>query len=119
MREDVRLRVMQAAEHILETGATVRACAAKYGVSKTTIHKDMRARLPRIDGQLYRAVDAILKRNLEERHIRGGAATREKFRRCRMPSGREEGSGGLFRPGQGEGEPPMGETELNADESVT
>ena len=81
VREDVRLRVMQAAEHILETGATVRACAAKYGVSKTTIHKDMRTRLPQLDTELSRDVDAILKKNLEERHIRGGAATREKFRR--------------------------------------
>ena len=85
MREDVRLRVMQAAEHILETGATVRACAAKYGVSKTTIHKDMRERLPRLDGDLSKEVDAVLKKNLEERHIRGGAATREKFRRAKPP----------------------------------
>lgn len=85
MREDVRLRVMQAAEHILESGATVRACAAKYGVSKTTIHKDMRERLPKLDGELSKEVDAVLKKNLEERHIRGGAATREKFRRSRPP----------------------------------
>ena len=80
MGEDVRLRVMQAAEHILETGATVRACAAKFGVSKTTIHKDMRERLPRLDGTLFRDVDRILKKNLEERHLRGGAATRAKYR---------------------------------------
>ena len=85
MREDVRLRVMQAAEHILESGATVRACAAKYCVSKTTIHKDMRERLPKLDGELSKEVDAVLKKNLEERHIRGGAATREKFRRSRPP----------------------------------
>ena len=57
MREEVRLRVMQAAEHILETGATVRACAGKFGVSKTTIHKDMRERLPQMDGELSRRVD--------------------------------------------------------------
>ena len=80
VREDVRLRVMQAAEHILETGATVRACAAKYAVSKTTIHKDMRERLPHLDEALFRQVDAVLKKNLEERHLRGGAATRAKFR---------------------------------------
>jgi len=80
MREEVQLRVMQAAEHILETGATVRACAARFNVSKTTIHKDMRDRLPTLDGELHRAVDAVLKRNLEERHLRGGAATRRKYR---------------------------------------
>lgn len=79
MRDEVRLRVMQAAEHILETGATVRACAKKFGVSKTTIHKDMRQRLPRLDGVLGAQVGAILKKNLRERHLRGGEATRKKF----------------------------------------
>ena len=83
MRDDVRLRVMQAAEYILETGATVRACAVKFGVSKTTIHKDMRDRLPRMDAELCADVDAVLKRNLRERHLRGGDATRQKFRRLR------------------------------------
>ena len=79
----MRLRVMQAAEHILETGATVRACAGKFGVSKTTIHKDMRARLPVLDADLGMEVDRILKKNLRERHLRGGDATRRKFLRLR------------------------------------
>ena len=79
MREEVRLRVMQAAEHILETGATVRACAGKFGVSKTTIHKDMRERLPQMDGELSRRVDEVLQKNLRERHLRGGEATRRKY----------------------------------------
>ena len=83
MREEVRLRVLQAAEHILETGATVRACAVKFGVSKTTIHKDMRDRLPQVDEKLCEQVDAVLKRNLSERHLRGGDATRQKFQRLR------------------------------------
>ncbi len=83
MREEVRLRVMQAAEHILETGATVRACAGKFGVSKTTIHKDMRERLPQVDGELSRRVDAVLQRNLLERHLRGGEATRKKYSELR------------------------------------
>ena len=79
----MRLRVMQAAEHILETGATVRACAEKFGVSKTTIHKDMRDRLPQVDEELCAEVDAVLKKNLSERHLRGGDATRQKFQRLR------------------------------------
>ena len=83
VREEVRLRVMQAAEYILETGATVRACAAKFGVSKTTIHKDMRDRLPRMDEKLSIQVDEVLQKNLRERHLRGGDATRRKFRRMR------------------------------------
>ena len=83
VRDEVRLRVIQAAEHILETGATVRACAGKFGVSKTTIHKDMRSRLPALDGQLSAEVDRILKKNLQERHLRGGDATRRKFLQLR------------------------------------
>ena len=80
MREDVQRRVLQAAEYVLETGATVRACAARMGVSKTTIHKDMRQRLPRLNGEMGREVDAILRKNLQERHLRGGEATRRKYR---------------------------------------
>lgn len=87
MREEVRLRVMQAAEHILETGATVRACAGKFGVSKTTIHKDMRERLPKMDSDLSRRVDAVLRRNLQERHLRGGEATRRKYSELHQQGG--------------------------------
>ena len=92
MREEVRLRVMQAAEHILETGATVRACAGKFGVSKTTIHKDMRERLPGIDGELSGRVDAVLRQNLRERHLRGGEATRRKYSALREPDGAVAGT---------------------------
>ena len=87
MREEVRLRVMQAAEHILETGSTVRACAGSFGVSKTTIHKDMRERLPKMDADLSRRVDAVLQRNLQERHLRGGEATRRKYSTLRAQDG--------------------------------
>ena len=92
MREEVRLRVMQAAEHILETGATVRACAGKFSVSKTTIHKDMRERLPKMDADLSRRVDAVLRRNLQERHLRGGEATRRKYSALREPDGAVAGT---------------------------
>lgn len=79
MKEEVRRRVLQAAEHILDTGATVRACARKYGVSKTTIHKDMRQRLPQLDPKLSARVDCVLRENLSQRHVRGGEATRIKY----------------------------------------
>ena len=79
MREDVQRRVLQAAEYMLETGATVRACAARMGVSKTTIHKDVRIRLPKINSELGRDVDRVLLKNLRERHLRGGEATRRKY----------------------------------------
>jgi len=83
MRQEVRLRVLQAARYMLESGATVRHCARQFGVSKTTIHKDMRERLPRLDGEMSRQVDRILARNLQERHLRGGAATKRKFQEMR------------------------------------
>ena len=83
MKQEVQRRVAAAARHILRTGATVRACAEIFGVSKTTIHKDMRERLPQLDPAQARKVDAVLRRNREERHLRGGRATREKYIRRR------------------------------------
>ena len=88
VREEVHLRVMQAAEHILETGATVRACAREFGVSKTTIHKDVTERLKQIDSELAARTQQVLERNKRERHIRGGRVTREKYLR-RRESGEE------------------------------
>ena len=81
MRSEVQKRVTAAARHILKTGATVRACADAFGVSKTTIHKDMRERLPEIDSALAERVSGVLAKNRAERHIRGGMATREKYGR--------------------------------------
>lgn len=81
MKREVQMRVIEAAQHILKTGATVRACADAFGVSKTTIHKDMRERLPELSPQTAKLVDAVLNKNREERHIRGGQATREKYKR--------------------------------------
>ena len=83
MKREVQTRVTEAARYILKTGATVRACAEAFGVSKTTIHKDMRERLPSINPGMARHVDAVLRKNREERHIRGGQATREKYLRRR------------------------------------
>ena len=79
MTGKLRDRVLAEAEHILESGATVRGCAMAFGVGKTTVHKDMRQRLPDIDREKARRVDQVLRRNLLERHIRGGEATREMY----------------------------------------
>lgn len=79
MRREIRTRVIAAAEHIVATGATVRACAHRFCVSKSTIHKDMRTRLPEIDPELTKKVDKALGINRAERHIRGGMATRRKY----------------------------------------
>jgi len=80
MIDDVRLRVIETAKYILKTGATVRAAAKRFSVSKTTVHKDMRKRLTDIDRELSKQVDRVLIRNMQERHIRGGMATRRKYK---------------------------------------
>jgi len=81
LREDLEKRIFDEAAFIIDTGATVRACAARYGVSKTTAHKDMTFRLPHMDRRLYLLVKSVLEKNKAERHLRGGMATREKYRR--------------------------------------
>ena len=83
MKDYIEQRVLEIAAYILETGATVRCCARRFGISKTTVHKDMRERLPAINPGMARRVDAVLRKNREERHIRGGQATREKYLRRR------------------------------------
>ena len=66
--------------YILETKATVRAAAKQFGISKSTVHTDVSKRLKDIDFELYERVRDILDENKAERHIRGGKATREKYR---------------------------------------
>lgn len=80
MKQHIAGRVLACAQYMLGTGSTVRGCAAKFGISKTTVHKDMRVRLPLIDEEMARQVDRLLGINRQERHIRGGQATREKYR---------------------------------------
>lgn len=76
---DIGTRAVRLAEYITETGATVRAAAAVFGVSKSTVHKDVSVRLKRQDPSLYREVRTVLEKNLLERHIRGGKATKLKY----------------------------------------
>ena len=80
MKQYIVERVLAEAAYILEYGATVRACAAAKGVSKTTVHKDMRTRLAKIDARLALSVGRVLSVNRQQRHIRGGLATRRKYR---------------------------------------
>lgn len=88
MKREVEKRVAAAAKYILKTNATVRACAEKFGVSKTTIHKDMRERLPELNPALAKRVDAVLQKNREERHIRGGEATKNMYLEKKKATGR-------------------------------
>ena len=73
-------RAVRLAQYIIENGATVRAAAVKFGISKSTVHKDLSERLPLCNRPLYLQVKALLDRNKAERHLRGGLATQKKYR---------------------------------------
>ena len=79
MREDLTERVRGEAVYIAETGATVRETAKIFHYSKSTVHKDVTERLYFIDRTLYGRVKRVLRKNLDERHLRGGLATKEKY----------------------------------------
>lgn len=72
-------RILTLASYIAETNATVRKAAEVYGVSKSTVHKDVTERLERVNPYLYREVQTVLQTNKAERHLRGGEATRHKY----------------------------------------
>ena len=80
MRTNIEERAVELAEYIIENRCTVRAAAARFGVSKSTVHKDLTERLPGIRPALFRRVRALLDLNKAERHIRGGLATRRKYK---------------------------------------
>lgn len=79
MKGIVEERAVELGEYIIESGATVRSAAKKFGVSKSTVHKDVSERLKSVNPQLYREVKTILEINKAQRHIRGGMATRKKY----------------------------------------
>ena len=79
-RTDMEERACDLALYIIERKATVRAAAKQFGVSKSTVHKDLSQRLPLFNRPLYLQVRAVLDVNKAERHIRGGIATRRKYR---------------------------------------
>ena len=69
------------AQYVIETGATVRGTAAYFGISKSTVHKDLTEKLLHINKNLHNSVKAVLAHNKSERHLRGGEATRRKYER--------------------------------------
>ncbi len=79
MHDYIHQRVIEISNYILETRATVRQVARSFGVSKSTVHKDVTERLPQINRHLARQVKKILDQNKSERHLRGGEATRIKY----------------------------------------
>lgn len=79
MKGNVEERAIKLGEYIIEHKSTVRESAGVFGISKSTVHKDLTSRLPRLNAGLYKEVRAVLDINKEERHLRGGEATRNKY----------------------------------------
>ena len=80
MTQSMEKRACELAVYIVETGATVRAAARHFGISKSTVHKDLTQRLKYCNYSLYLQARAVLDENKRERHIRGGLATRRKYK---------------------------------------
>ena len=80
MPDTMEQRACELAVYIIETGATVRAAARHFGISKSTVHKDLVQRLPQYNPILFSQVRKILETNKAQRHIRGGLATRRKYK---------------------------------------
>ena len=81
MTDTIGQRACAMAVYMIENGTTVRATAAHFGISKSTVHKDLTQRLPQYHPQLFLQVQMVLQLNKKERHIRGGMATRQKYKR--------------------------------------
>ena len=80
MHTNIEQRACDLAVYIIENKSTVRAAAARFGISKSTVHKDITDRLSKVNPALYHQVRELLDLNKAERHIRGGLATRRKYK---------------------------------------
>ena len=80
MSDTIEDRACQLAVYMIETGATVRSAAKHFGISKSTVHKDISQRLRQYNRTLYHQVRQVLDVNKQQRHIRGGMATRRKYK---------------------------------------
>ena len=81
MKDGLEKRACDLAVYMIETGATVRAAARHFGISKSTVHKDLSQRLKQYNYELYVQARQVLDRNKQERHIRGGMATKQKYQK--------------------------------------
>lgn len=81
MTDRIEKRVLEVANYTIRTGSTIRDTAKVFGVGKSTIHLDLSERLPKIDKSLSEKVNIILSKNFNEKHIRGGEATRKRYQR--------------------------------------
>jgi len=79
MKDNLEKRACELAVYMIETNATVRSCAKRFGISKSTVHKTLTQRLRQCNYTLYQQVREVLDKNKQERHIRGGMATKRKY----------------------------------------
>lgn len=80
MKDNLEKRACELAVYMIETNATVRSCAKHFGISKSTVHKALTERLRQCNHALYIQVREVLDKNKQERHIRGGMATKRKYK---------------------------------------
>jgi len=80
MSNKLNARVLKETEYILATNKTVREVASEFNVSKSTVHKDLQDRLPKINKELYGKVQNLMQQHIDERHIRGGESTKNKYK---------------------------------------
>lgn len=83
MADAIEERTCELAVYIIETRATIRTAAKHFGISKSTVHKDLSLRLPQYNKRLYNQVRQVLDVNKAQRHIRGGMATQRKYRNAK------------------------------------
>ncbi len=79
MNKRIVKRVLEESQYMIDTGKTIREIAAIFGVSKSTVHKDLNDRLKGINQKMYNKVSSILRYHIDIRHIRGGESTKQKF----------------------------------------
>ncbi len=79
MQDTIDARACQLAVYMIENRGTVRSAAKAFGISKSTVHKDLSVRLPKLDRILYQQVRSLLDENKSQRHLRGGQATKIKY----------------------------------------
>lgn len=79
MKNYIEQRVLEIANYCINNNATVRESAKRFGISKSTVHKDITERLPELNHELYEEVKKVLNTNKAERHLRGGEATKQKY----------------------------------------
>lgn len=81
MIEDISLRVIEEGKYIIKENTTIRKCASHFGISKSTVHNDISIKLKELNPRLYSKVRIVIENNKKVRHIRGGLATKEKYKR--------------------------------------